>query len=242
MDSRASKMLIGPFARNNGILMDDYILDGIKSFNDFFCRRIKPELRPLDMKENHLMAPCDGLLKVYPITDDLVFPVKQSMFTISDLVVDKDLAKSFNGGYCLVYRLCVNHYHRYVYFETGKKHKDVVLPGLYHTVQPVALEAGPVFTQNARQYTVIDTARFGSCVQMEVGALLVGRIVNDNPEICDVIRGKEKGHFEYGGSTIIVLVPKNKVKISEHIFTNTQNDIETPVKMGEQVGEVTEKN
>lgn len=236
MDRRASKVLIGPFTNGNGIKLDDYILDDIESFNDFFCRRIKPELRPLDMDQTHLMSPCDGLLKVYPITDDLVFPVKQSMFTISDLLVDKALAKSFEGGYCLVYRLCVNHYHRYAYFESGKKSKDVVVPGFYHTVQPVALEAGPVFTQNARQYTVIDTEKYGYCVQMEVGAMLVGRIVNNEPENCDVIRGTEKGHFEYGGSTIILLVPKDKVTISEDILSNTAQNVETPVKMGECVG------
>lgn len=50
------------------------------------------------------MSPCDGLLKVYPISEGLILPVKQSKFTISDLLVDKELAKQFDGGYCLVYR------------------------------------------------------------------------------------------------------------------------------------------
>lgn len=236
MDTKASKCIIKGFASSNGIKLEDYILDDINCFNDFFCRPIRPELRPLDMDENHLMAPCDGLLKVYPIEDGLVMPVKQSQYSVADLLEDEELAKSFDGGYCLVYRLCVNHYHRYAYFESGEKSKDVVIPGFYHTVQPVALEAGPVFVQNARQYTVIDTKQFGRCVQMEVGAMLVGRIVNDEPAACSVRRGAEKGHFEYGGSTIIILVPKDKVQIDEHIMKLSHNGVETPVKMGECVG------
>lgn len=238
LDRKASKCLINGFVKSNGIQTEDYILDDINCFNDFFCRRIKPELRPLDLSEDKLMAPCDGLLKAYPITDDLVIPVKQSKFTISDLLVDKKLAKNFDGGYCLVYRLCVNHYHRYAYFETGEKSKDVVVPGLYHTVQPVALEAGPVFIENSRQYTVIETKNLGVCVQMEVGAMLVGRIVNQQMEACHCERGEEKGHFEYGGSTIIVLVPANKVELSREIVVASENGEETPVKMGEAIGTI----
>ncbi len=236
LDRKASKCIIKPFAKNNNINLSDYILDDINCFNDFFCRRIKPELRPLDMDESHLMTPCDGLLKVYPIKDGLVIPVKQSKFSIADLLEDKELAASFDGGYCLVYRLCVNHYHRYSYFETGEKSEDVVIPGFYHTVQPVALEAGPVFVQNARQYTVIDTEKFGRCVQMEVGAMLVGRIVNEEPQHSSVLRGSEKGHFEYGGSTIIVLIPTNKANIYSEILASSSEGIETSVTLGQSVG------
>lgn len=238
LDRRASKCLINGFVKSNGIQIEDYILDDINCFNDFFCRRIKPEIRPLTLDEDKLMSPCDGLLKVYPISEGLILPVKQSKFTISDLLVDKKLAKQFDGGYCLVYRLCVNHYHRYAYFESGEKSKDVIIPGFYHTVQPVALEAGPVFVQNSRQYTVIDTKKMCSCVQMEVGAMLVGRIVNENPESGAVVRGEEKGHFEYGGSTIIVLVPANKVEIYREILFASENGEETPVKMGEAIGRI----
>ena len=236
LDSKLSKRLITTFVNANNIHTDDYILEDINSFNDFFCRKIKPELRPIDTNENHLIAPCDGLIKVYSIKDDLVIPVKQSKFTISDLLVDKNLAKEFDGGYCLVYRLCVNHYHRYSYFETGEKSDDVVIKGIYHTVQPVALEAGPVFIQNSRQYTVIDTDNFGRCIQMEVGAMLVGRIVNNQPKAGHVSRGKEKGHFEYGGSTIIVLVPPDKVVIDKDIMYASNQGIETSIKMGQTVG------
>ena len=48
LDTKASKFIIKGFAKSNEITLEDYILDDINCFNDFFCRRIKPELRPLD--------------------------------------------------------------------------------------------------------------------------------------------------------------------------------------------------
>ena len=60
---------------------------------------------------------------------------------------------------------------------------------------------------------MIDSDGFGRAVQMEVGAMLVGRIVNDTPSESRVVRGMEKGHFEYGGSTIILLLSKDRVEI-----------------------------
>ena len=111
-----------------------------------------------------------------------------------------------------------------------------MIPGLYHTVRPVALEAGPVFVENSLQYTVLSTKNFGKCVQMEVGAMLVGRIVNNQMEACSVERGNEKGHFEYGGSTIIVLVPADKVSIDSRILAASENGEETPVVLGQLIG------
>ena len=70
---------------------------------------------------------------------------------------------------------------------------------------------------------------------MEVGAMLVGRIVNLEQE-GKAERGMEKGYFEYGGSTVILLIEKDKLSVHQDIIENTQNGTETPVKMGEYVG------
>lgn len=237
LDTKLSKCHIKSFARNNNINTDDYILDNIHSFNDFFCRRIKDGLRPVEMSEDKFVAPCDGLLTVYPITSDSVIPVKQSVYTISDLLSDAKLAEAFNGGYCLVYRLCVDHYHRYGYVETGAKGANRFLRGKLHTVRPIALSEYPVFVRNCREYCTIDAGSHGKLIQMEVGAMLVGRIVNEVADPSNVVRGREKGHFEYGGSTIIVLTQRDKVKVREDITDATLNGVETPVKFGEVVGD-----
>ena len=205
----------------------------------FFSRKIKQGKRPIDMEENHLIAPCDGLLSVWKIKENTVFPVKQSHYTISSLLHSKKLAQRYHGGYCLVYRLCVNHYHRYCYVDSGQKSRNFFIPGRLHTVRPVALREVPVFTENSREYTLIRTEKFGTVVQMEVGAMLVGRIVN-HEEKGSTIRGKEKGYFQYGGSTIIVLIEPEQVQIREDILQSSALTKEVPVKMGEVIGHALE--
>lgn len=236
LDSRLSFFLIKGFVKNNGINPDDYQLEGIKSFNQFFRRKIKEGKRPFDMEENHLCAPCDGLLSVWKISKDTVLPVKQSQYTLKALLQNQELADEFMDGLCLVFRLCVDNYHRYAYAESGKKGPNIFIPGILHTVRPIALEESPVFTENCREYTTIESPLFGKLIQMEVGAMLVGRIVNLEGE-GRAVRGKEKGFFEYGGSTVILLIKKDMAKINEEIIQNSQRGIESPVKMGEMIGE-----
>ncbi|WP_218150253.1 phosphatidylserine decarboxylase [Treponema bryantii] len=235
LDSRLSSFLINSFARKNNIVLDDYELEYIKSFNEFFRRKIKAGKRVFDTEPEHLCAPCDGLLSVWNIQKDTVIPVKQSAYTVERLLRDPQLASEFEDGLCLVFRLCVNHYHRYAYVDSGKKGANIFIPGVLHTVRPIALETLPVFTENCREYTVIENPVFGKLIQMEVGAMLVGRIVNLEGE-GTAVRGKEKGFFEYGGSTIIVLLKKDSAKIKDEILSNSIAGIETPVKMGEQIG------
>ena len=236
LDSHFSAFLIKSFVKKNNIAVEDYQTDGIKSFNQFFRRKIRNGLRPFDMDSTHLCAPCDGFLSVWKIDKGTVFPVKQSVYTIERLLQSSELAAEYEGGRCLVFRLCVNHYHRYCYVDDGKKSANIFIPGVLHTVRPIALETFPVFTENCREYTVIENSVFGKLIQMEVGAMLVGRIVNHEGEGF-AERGKEKGFFEYGGSTIIVLVKKEAVTIKDEILANSQAGIETPVKMGEKIGE-----
>ena len=237
LDSRLSASLIKGFVKKNNIDLNDYELDGIKTFNQFFRRRIKEGKRPFDMDPAHLCAPCDGLLSVYSINDEgTVIPVKQSAYTIASLLKDKELASGYSGGWCLVFRLCVDNYHRYAYPVSGAKGPNIFIPGVLHTVQPIALEDYPVFAQNCREYTVIESPEFGKVVQMEVGAMLVGRIVNLEQE-GKAERGMEKGYFEYGGSTVMLLIEKDKLQINQEILDNSQNGTETPVKMGKFIGQ-----
>ena len=239
LDSELSSFLIEPFVKQNEIQLSDYKTTDIRSFNDFFSRKIKEGKRPIDMEGHHFIAPCDGALSVWKIEDDTVFPVKQSRYTLSSLLRSKKLAQHYNGGYCIVYRLCVNNYHRYCYVDSGQKSKNFFISGCLHTVRPVALREVPVFAENSREYTLIRTEKFGTVVQMEVGAMLVGRIVNHEGK-GKAIRGEEKGYFQYGGSTIIVLTEPERVHIREDILKNSALAKEVPVKMGEVIGHALE--
>lgn len=235
MNSGLSKGRIDKFIMTNGINMEDYEKAEFKSFNEFFTRKIKAEKRPFPKEKSVLFSPCDGKLSAYKISKDTVLPVKGSSYTISQLLDNPDLAKEYEGGSCLVFRLAVDDYHRYCYIDNGTKTDNVKIKGKLHTVQPIALNMMPVFVQNSREYTVLHTENFGDVVQVEVGALCVGKIKNHHGS-GKITAGQEKGMFLFGGSTIILLIHKDKAEIQQEFFKNTENSMETIVKMGEPIG------
>lgn len=240
MDSPLSRPLIGPFARKNGIRMEDYLPQPYPSFNAFFTRPIRKELRPIPDGDGVFMAPCDGLLSVYRVTDGLVLPIKQSCYTVSELLGGDSAAPLFKDGLCLVFRLCVQHYHRYAYVDAGRLLSRRFLPGELHTVRPIALAALPVFTRNCRELSVMETERFGTLAQVEVGAMLVGRVRNYKGAGFPFRRGEEKGCFLYGGSTVVLLLEKDRVELDPELLENTARGLETPVLMGEALGQAIE--
>lgn len=237
LDSKMSKFLVPGFINNNDLNTAEFEKTEFTSFNDCFSRRLKDGSRIVDTDSDAMIAPCDGLLTVVPITGDTVFPIKQSEYSINTLLRDRKLAKRYENGYALVYRLCVSHYHRYCYVESGRKSRNRFIRGVLHTVRPIALENRPVFIENCREYTCIKTPSFGILTQMEVGAMLVGKINNFQTGKVFVKRGDEKGTFLYGGSTIIVLVEPDKLTVDDHILEASKYGREYPVLYGQRIGQ-----
>ena len=234
LDSPASRMLIPGFVRRAGIDLSQFQTEGMRCFNDCFSRRIREGLRPVCPDPDCLISPCDGLARAYPVQGDTVLNVKEYRYTLTELLRDPALAARYEGGTCLVFRLCVEHYHRYCYMADGEKGENIFLPGQLHTVRPAALEALPVFAENCREYTLIETERFGTLVQMEVGAMLVGRIRNHHGR-SRVRRGEEKGYFQYGGSSIVVLLEPDAPPIAPRFFEAGREGREIPVLQGESL-------
>ena len=234
LDTRLSKCFIKRFIKGSGIRMEDYVQEQYRSFNAFFTRHIRPECRPITMDRDALVSPCDGKLTVYPITEDAVFRIKNSSYDIESLLEAPELAKEFAGGTCLVFRLCPDDYHRYHYSHWGKVVRTKKIRGVLHTVRPVAFDRYPIFKKNSREYALLDTEDFGPVIQMEVGALFVGRIKNHPVE--SFSRGDERGMFEFGGSTIVMLYSKDAIELDPVFLENTRNKKETVVTMGMQLG------
>ena len=130
--------------------------------------------------------------------------------------------------------LCTAHYHRYQFCADAKVVAGKKIPGILHCVRPLALEKYPVFTENSREYIVMKNHELGPIVQMEVGAMLVGKISNHPfPALpCEVSADTEKGYFEYGGSTIIVLL-KKRIRLSSALAEREKEGEEIPVRIGE---------
>lgn len=235
MDRRISALAVKPFIRSNHIAMEDFEQRPYRSFNDFFTRRVREGCRPVEDTPEHLIAPCDSKLTVCPIGADSRFRIKGVWYTLEQLLRSQELARHFLGGTLLLFRLTVGDYHRYACIDSGQLGPVTRIPGVYHTVNPAAAGRSAIYRENTREYTLLESDHFGTVVQMEVGAAMVGRIVNEL-QCCTVSRGQEKGRFEFGGSTVIVLLEPGAACIDEDILRNTQQQAETVVRLGERIG------
>ena len=224
--SPISKIRIKRFIKKNNINMNDYYNEQYHSFNDFFIRKIKPDKRKI---ENGLIAISDSKLTVYKIDKDSKFNIKNSIYTVKELIGEEKEYK-----YALIFRLCVDDYHHYVFPDDGEIISSKHIKGKLHTVQPIAFKKYKVFHENDREITYLNCKNLGEICIVEVGALMVGKIVNEN--VKKFKKGDEKGHFEFGGSTIIMLTNKD-LKIDKKIMENSKKDIETIVKLGETIGQ-----
>lgn len=235
MNSGISKIHIKCFIKNNNIDMKQYEEAEYKCFNDCFTRKIKLQMRPVDMAKDAFVSPCDGRLSAYHISENSDFYIKKSHYTIADLTKDSKMSPDFKNGICLIFRLCVDDYHRYGYVDNGQIIENRYIKGKLHTVRPIAYERYPIFIQNSREYSIIKTENFETIAQIEVGALMIGKIKN-HQKSGYVEKGKEKGMFLYGGSTIVVLLQEDSAYIDQEYFENSKNNIETKVKYGQKIG------
>lgn len=236
LDSRLSAAAVKPFIRINHLDMSDYEDRKYTSYNDFFKRKIRAGARHIDMEPGHFISPCDCRVSVYPVDRDAHLHIKQTEYSVEELLKNPSLGKRYQGGYVWVLRLCVQDYHRYIYPDNAKESRRIHIPGILHTVNPVANDAYPIYKENSREYSLLKTENFRTVLMMEVGALLVGKIEN-RPLRALVKRGDEKGNFAFGGSTIVLITEKNAVTPDEDILKNSRAGIETRVLMGEKIGE-----
>ncbi len=169
------------------------------------------------------------------IREDSSFSVKGKRYRLSDLLRDGALAEAFHGGDCLIIRLTPSDYHHYCYIDDGVQGENHFIEGELHSVQSAACERYPVYTLNRRCWTLLETERFGPVVQTEVGALVVGGIVNER-ENAPFRRGEEMGHFELAGSTVVLLFQKGRITLDEHIRRHLETGREFRVTQGMCIG------
>ncbi|MGN0172992.1 MAG: phosphatidylserine decarboxylase [Acutalibacteraceae bacterium] len=227
--------MIKSFIKNNSIDMSQYENKNFSCYNDFFTRKIKLENRPMSDNKKELISPADSRLLVFDIDEKLKFKIKNGYYDLTSFLNDEDLSKEFSGGKLLVFRLCVDDYHRYCFIDNGEIVSNKFIKGKLHTVQPIALEKDDFFKENCREVTVINSENFGKTVMVEVGAMMVGKIVNHNTNGF-VQKGEEKGYFEFGGSTVCVILKKDAVNIDSEITENSKKNLETRVLFRETIG------
>lgn len=236
MNSPLSVGRIKRFIRKNDIPMQDGEQRRYRSFNAFFARSFPPSARAVCRRPDALVSPCDAKLSAYAIDDEAVFLIKNLPYRVRGLIAEEHIARQYNGGTILIFRLAVEDYHRYGYFDDCVQGPEVFIPGELQTVQPIAFERYDVFARNCREWCVLRTKHFGDAIQVEVGALMVGRIRNTGGEGPHA-RGEEKGHFEFGGSTVALLLSAGAAALDTEILDNTARGYETAVQYGERIGQ-----
>ncbi len=176
---------------------------------------------------------------VYEIPEDTVYPVKAKIFTLAEFLTAR------GGGFSEevyrrtwpVFRLAPVDYHRFGFVDDCQQMPVQVINGFYRSVHPLSLRRmKAVFTENRRESCVLKTRNFGEVIHIDVGATSVGKIVQQHPSGGFFQRGEEKGYFEFGGSTVILLFQPNTVKMDEDISKYAAEGIETIVRYGERIG------
>ena len=236
MEKPASADKIAPFIEEYDVDITIAQKQNFKSFNDFFIRQLKPEARPIVSDSLAVASPADGKILAYENVSSSDFYIKGFRFNVDSFLDNKELAKKYENGAMIVFRLAPPDYHRYHFPVSGMtSSSNIKIDGDYYSVNPLALrKKAEIFWLNKREYGVIQTPVFGDVVMVEVGATMVGSMIQTYSGTT-VKKGQEKGYFKFGGSTVVLLFEKDQIKIDADLLTNTANGLETTIKMGKQI-------
>lgn len=231
----ASKKDIEPFLKDFEMNLDEYVVPegGFESFNDFFIRYKKHVSFP---KESNVFgSPCDARLSVSRIENGVpALKVKGKDILLPDLL-GQFKNKCPQRGWAMTFRLCPLDYHRFHFVDDGRVSKFHKLGTQLHSVNPWALEQLPqIFEWNERQLSVQETKNFGDIIYLEVGAMCVGRIHQTYEAESLALRGQEKGYFDFGASTL-VLVVDDSIQIDAEILKWNEKGTEVLVRLGQQI-------
>ena len=220
--------------------------------DDFFTRRLRPGLRPIDPALDTVASPADGtVIESGLVTEGHLIQAKGVLFELDELLADPVAATRLNGGPYLITYLSPRDYHRvHAPIGGGIVGWDHV-PGALFPVgaKSVGREPG-LFISNERLVTLIEGPA-GLCAVVMVAAVGVGHITASyDPEIAThsrafrrarvrharypqplpVAKGDELGTFHLGSTTIVVFEP-GRVNLAPFSPGDSTN-------MGETIGRI----
>jgi phosphatidylserine decarboxylase len=229
---------VNPFIQRYGVDMSDFAPQEVRSFNDFFIRKLKPEARALIQDPNICLMPADGRYLAYPAFSR--FSIKGQSFSLDEFVQDPVLANRYREGSLLIARLCPTDYHRFHFPCDAHPISSKPVHGPLFSVNPLALAKRPsIFAENKRVLTELHTERFGKILYVEIGATFVGSIHQTFAADHPVKKGEEKGYFEFGGSCLALLFEKGAITFDADLIANTEKGLETKASFGQSMGRST---
>jgi len=203
-----------------------------RSLDAFFTRRLKPETRPIDRDPSHLVAPAEGRVLAFAEMPEDAFDIKGYAVSIDELAGGLN---GFKPGAGFIIRLAPCDYHRFHFPADGLASDPLSIGRNLHSVHPIALSAGAPGFKNKRTVSMLSDTGCGRILQIEVGALTVGSIVQTYAR-GPVTKGQEKGYFRFGGSTVILLTEPGRVSPDMDLLDATARGLETLVKVGTRIG------
>lgn len=243
MNRRYSAQEVIPFIVKYDLDVDEFARSAFdfKTFNEFFWRGLKPEARPIAGDERVAVLPADGRHLAFPDVDAAEgFYVKGAKFTLGELFGDQALADKFAGGAMLISRLCPVDYHRFHFPVAGVPGEPRLINGWLYSVSPVALRKNIRYlVENKRVVTLVESPGFGTVAMIEVGATNVGSIKQTHVAGRPVAKGEEKGLFKFGGSCVITVFQRDRIKFDADFVKQSAECIETYARMGDRLGEST---
>ena len=236
-----SALKILPFIAQYDIDADEFAKSPFdyKTFNEFFYRALKPEARPIAAGEKLAVFPADARhLAFQDIQAAAGFYVKGAKFSFEELLGNAAEAEKFAGGAMLISRLCPVDYHRFHFPVGGLPGEPRLINGWLYSVSPVALRRRLRYLiENKRVVTMIESPEFGTVGMVEVGATNVGSIQQSFVPGREVKKGEEKGLFAFGGSCVITIFQRGRIRFDADILEQSANHLETYARVGDRLGE-----
>jgi len=225
-------LMLTRFARVYGIDVSEAEkpLGEYAGFDEFFTRKLRPGLRPIDDAPGRVVSPADGtVVECGLATAGKLIQAKGSDFDLAGLLDDPHAAARLEGGAYLITYLSPKDYHRVHSPVGGRVIGWRHVPGTLFSVGAASIRREPgLFVRNERFITLIEMDGGGLCAVVMVAAVGVGHVtVSYDPEVAThrpeffraarrdqsydqpkpIQRGEELGIFHLGSTTIAVFEP-----------------------------------
>ncbi len=244
-------LMIKWFVETYGVNMaeaDESEIGNYQTFNEFFTRPLKDNIRPVGPGDNTLACPCDGTIaQAGPIRAGAIMQAKGRGYSVLELLGgDKTMATQFADGRFATIYLAPHDYHRLHMPLKANMIRMIHVPGRLFSVAKWTVEEIPrLFARNERLACYFETDA-GPIVMVLVGAINVSAIETVWSGLVVPPRGKKISEYDYShtrkeiakgaemgrfnmGSTVILLTGKN-VEWLPHISADE------PVRMGQMIG------
>lgn len=230
--TRASRWLLPWYSRAYGIRTEDAEkpLKAYQSLNEFFIRRLKDGLRPINPDNAALVSPVDATITgIGRIDDKSAIHVKGQNYTTDELLGSAPTFNRYRGGFFIVLYLSPSDYHRVHSPVTGTIIAKNHILGRTYPVNEFGLKhMSKVLCRNERLITYMGHL-YGILSIVKVGAMNVSSINYTNSLATHLNKGDELAYFEFG-STVVLIVENGAFEFLQELCLGTQ------VRVGEPLG------